>query len=77
MKSGRSGAHKPGKLGFSHKANKGNDTGTGGLGVLPTHEISRIEMTTEVRDQHFLLPKNEAKFKVTTFCVIGLQSVNV
>ncbi len=40
MKSGRSGALKPGKLGLDCNANKRSDAGTGDLGVLPTHETS-------------------------------------
>ncbi len=40
MKSERFGALKPGTLGLCCKANKCSDAGTGGLGVLPTHEIS-------------------------------------
>ncbi len=42
MKSGRSGALKPDRLGLSCKANKYSDAGTGGLGVLTTHEISPL-----------------------------------
>ncbi len=38
VKSGRSGALKPDRLGLSCKANKCSDTGTGDLGVLTTHE---------------------------------------
>ncbi len=37
VKSGRSSGLKPGRLGLSYKANKCSDTGTGDLGVLPTH----------------------------------------
>ncbi len=40
MKSGRSGAHKPDKLGLSCNANKCSDAGTGDLGVLRTHGTS-------------------------------------
>ncbi len=40
VKSGRSGAHKPDKLGLRCKATKGSDAGTVDLGVLPTHETS-------------------------------------
>ncbi len=38
VKSGRSGAHKPDKLGVSCKVNKCSDAEIGDLGVLPTHE---------------------------------------
>ncbi len=38
--SGRSGAHKPDKLGLSYKAYKYSDAGTGDLVVSPTHEGS-------------------------------------
>ncbi len=38
VKSGRSGALKPGKLGLSYKANKCSDVETGDLGVLTTHQ---------------------------------------
>ncbi len=40
MKSGRSGALKPGRLGLSCKANKCSDAGTGDLGMLTTHETA-------------------------------------
>ncbi len=43
VKSGRSDAHKPGKLGLSCIAGKCSDAGTGDLGVLPTHETSHID----------------------------------
>ncbi len=48
MKSGRSGAFKPGKLNlaFRCKASKCSDAGTGYLGVLTTHETSSMQMTT-------------------------------
>ncbi len=38
VKSGRSGAPKPDKLGLSCKTNKRSDAGTGDLGVLPIYE---------------------------------------
>ncbi len=41
MKGGRSGALKPGKLGFSY------DAETGDLGVLPTHEPSLMVMLAQ------------------------------
>ncbi len=44
VKSGR----KPDKLGSSCKANKYSDTGTGDLGVLPTHETSPWLNSTRV-----------------------------
>ncbi len=40
MKSGRSGAHKPSRLGLICKANKGSDVRTGDLGVLTARETS-------------------------------------
>ncbi len=40
VKSGRSGAHKPDRLGLSCKVKKCSDAGTGNLGVLGTHETS-------------------------------------
>ncbi len=40
VKSGRSGALKPDKLGLSCKAHNCSDAGTGDLGVLTTHETS-------------------------------------
>ncbi len=40
VKSGCSNALKPGRLGLNCKANKCTDAGTGGLGVLNTHETS-------------------------------------
>ncbi len=40
MKSGRSGALKPDKLGLSCKDNKYSDAGALDLGVLYTHEFS-------------------------------------
>ncbi len=50
MKSGCSGAHKPGRLGLSCKANKCIDAVTGDLGVLlPTkhHHVSPLVMPTQ------------------------------
>ncbi len=44
MKSGWSGALKPDRLGLSCKPNKCSETGTGDLGVLPTHETSSIQI---------------------------------
>ncbi len=43
VKSGRTDAHKPGKLGLSCIACKCGDAGTGDLGVLPTRETSHID----------------------------------
>ncbi len=40
MKSGCSGALKPGRLGLGCKVNKCSDAGTGDLGMLTTHETS-------------------------------------
>ncbi len=42
----RKGALKPGRLGLSYKINNCSDSGTGGLGVLATHESSLMKMTT-------------------------------
>ncbi len=47
VKSGRFGALKPDKLGLSCKANNCNDVGSGGLGILPTHETSPIKMVLQ------------------------------
>ncbi len=44
VKSGRSGAHKPDKLGMSCKANKYSHAGTGDLCVLPTQETSSLKI---------------------------------
>ncbi len=38
--SGRSGTHKPDKLGLRCKANECSDAGAGDLDALPTHETS-------------------------------------
>ncbi len=46
VKSGRSGAHKPAKLGLSSKANTCSGTGTEDLSVLPTRDPSVMETTT-------------------------------
>ncbi len=46
VKSGCSGALKLDRLGLSCKANICNDTGTGDLGVLSTHETSPMKMKT-------------------------------
>ncbi len=51
VKSGRSGALKPGKLGLGCEANKCSDAGTGDLGVLPTHETSSMQMSI-IRTTH-------------------------
>ncbi len=44
MKSGRSGAHKPNRLGLSCKADKCSDAATEDFDVLTTHEISSMEI---------------------------------
>ncbi len=55
MKSGRSDALKPGKLGSGCKATNCSDAWTGGLGVLPTHDTSPMnyvlatKLTTDVK----------------------------
>ncbi len=43
MKSGRSGALKPDRLGLSCKAINCSDAGTGDLSVLPTHDIRSMK----------------------------------
>ncbi len=45
MKSGRSGALKPDRLGLSCRATKCSDAGTGDLGMLTAHETCRLNPT--------------------------------
>ncbi len=54
VESGRSGGHKPDKLGLSCKANKCSDVGAGDLGVLPTHDSSpcHIDAGTSKTEAH-------------------------
>ncbi len=51
VKSERSGAPKPDKLGLSCKANKCSDAETGGLGALSTHYTPLIKLAT-LRSTH-------------------------
>ncbi len=68
VKSGRSSALEPGKLGMSCKANKCSDVETGELGMLPIHETSILLVTLAkltLGDHHF-------KYKVSWMSLFEL-----
>ncbi len=68
VKSGRSGAFEPGKLGLSCEVNKCSDAGTVGLGVLPAHETFRS--TQLVMSVH---PAPDECRKVSTSRLVSLS----
>ncbi len=82
MKSGRSGAHRPGKLGLSCKANKCSDAGTGDFGVLPAREISPMKMgTLWMSQQATALPSSQGclrplRGQLDWWCLLNPPRVN-
>ncbi len=51
MKSGRSGALKPDKLGLNCKDNKCSDAGTWDLGMLPNHSRVNAAISSSIMNE--------------------------